>query len=68
MLEAVQRDLGIALLPECLASEPIAQGELVRLLDGYKLDAYPVYAVFPHRRNLAAKTRAFVDMLVEELR
>ncbi|AWI80522.1 LysR family transcriptional regulator [Parazoarcus communis] len=38
-------------------------GRLVSVLDDFAAPANGVYAVFPHRRNLALRVRAFIDYL-----
>jgi DNA-binding transcriptional LysR family regulator len=40
-------------------------GRLVPLLEGLQAIDMSVYAIYQHRHHLAAKTRAFVDFLVE---
>ncbi|RXZ44140.1 LysR family transcriptional regulator [Crenobacter cavernae] len=43
----------------------LADGRLVALLPDYALPAQQVYALYPSRRQLPAKVRAFVDFLSE---
>lgn len=60
--------IGIAWAADFLALPDIAAGRLVPLLQGFAVDERtPVFAVYPQRRHLPAKVRAFVDFLVEEL-
>lgn len=66
-LEAARKGLGIALLPDYLASGPAASGDLVELLPEYNHESYPVFVVFPHRRLMEAKIRSFLDLLVDRL-
>jgi len=66
--QAARLGLGVALLPMPFAFAPIASGELVRLLPGWYSDAGPVSVYYPSRRMLPAKTRAFVDFLLERFR
>ncbi len=64
LLQALARaGAGIAALPELFARDALRSGELVRVLPEWALPAAPAWAVFPGRRLLPAKTRAFVDML-----
>jgi len=51
--------------PMPFAVAPIASGELVRLLPGWYSDAGPLSLYDPSRRLLPAKTRLFVDFVVE---
>jgi DNA-binding transcriptional LysR family regulator len=46
----------------------IASGELVRLLPGWYSDAGPLSLYYPSRRMLPAKTRAFIDFVLERFR
>jgi DNA-binding transcriptional LysR family regulator len=62
---AAAEGLGIALLPEIDILDELAAGRLVTLLNEYATAEYPIHAVYPHNRHLAAKVRTFVDSLVE---
>ena len=64
LLQALARaGAGIAALPEVFARDALRAGELLRVLPDWCLPAAPAWAVFPGRRLMPAKTRAFVDML-----
>lgn len=56
--------LGYARLPWFTARDAIASGRLVPLLEAYESRNTAIYAVYPHRRHLSGKVRAFVDFLV----
>lgn len=45
----------------------IRAGRLEEVLKEYACQPLGIYAVFPSRKHLPAKTRAFVDFLVEHL-
>jgi DNA-binding transcriptional LysR family regulator len=62
--DAALADLGIALLPGYLADPMVAEGRLVRVLEGYLQTGSSLQAVYPHRRHLAGKVRALIDHLV----
>jgi len=66
--QAARQGLGVALLPMPFAFGHIACGELVRLLPGWYSDAGPVSLYYPSRKLLAAKTRLFVDYVMERFR
>lgn len=66
--QAARFGLGVALLPMPFAFAPIASGELVRLLPGWYSDAGPLSLYYPSRNLLPAKTRVFVDFVVERFR
>lgn len=65
--EMVQSGLGIARLAEFLVGPDVREGRLVRILEPYYRDIeVPINAVYPTRRHLSPKVRAFVDFLVEK--
>src|SRR5436190_21046987 len=66
--QAARLGLGVALLPMPFAFALIDSGELVRILPGWYSDAGPLSLYYPSRRMLPAKTRVFVDFVVERFR
>ncbi len=58
---------GIAAVPDCFAAPAVARGELSRVLPAWSLAPHIARAVFPGRRLMPAKTRAFIDMLAAAL-
>ncbi|MBB1624205.1 LysR family transcriptional regulator [Achromobacter sp. UMC71] len=54
---------GVAALPDWLLQEPLARGELRRVLPSYALPPQPVYAIYPDTRHVGAKVRQFIDFL-----
>ncbi|MEG3126126.1 LysR family transcriptional regulator [Sphingomonas sp. GB1N7] len=65
---AVVAGLGVGHLSRFLIEEHIARGELVELFPETRVVESNIYAVYPERRNLALKTRAFIDHLRSEFR
>lgn len=58
--------MGIALKSTWDVRRQLAEGSLVALFPGYSFATdVAIYAVYPHRRYLPAKTRVFIDFLVE---
>jgi len=58
--------LGIALKSTWDVRRHLEDGSLVSLLPGYTFATdVAIYAVYPHRRYLPAKTRAFIEFLAE---
>jgi DNA-binding transcriptional LysR family regulator len=51
--------------PDFIVAADLAAGRLVRVLAEYAPAPAGVYAVYPSRRHLSAKVRAFVDFLAE---
>ncbi len=59
------RGAGIAGSSETFASPYLTTGELVRVLPEWDLPTASGWAVFPGRRLMPAKTRAFLDLMEE---
>ncbi|HSA91152.1 MAG TPA: LysR family transcriptional regulator [Burkholderiales bacterium] len=58
--------LGVALKSTWDVRRHLEDGSLVSLLPGYTFAGdVAIYAVYPHRRHLPAKTRAFIEFLAE---
>ena len=57
--------MGVLWLPQYMANDHAARGELVPLFDGWRVDAMPMYVAFPPNRHVSAKLRAFIDWVVE---
>jgi DNA-binding transcriptional LysR family regulator len=57
--------IGVVLMPSFGILELLASGALVPLLPDYQTPEYEIVAVYPHRRHITAKVRAFIDMLVQ---
>jgi DNA-binding transcriptional LysR family regulator len=58
--------LGVALKSTWDVRRHLESGALVSLLPGYTFHTdVAIYAVYPHRRHLPAKTRAFIEFLAE---
>jgi len=61
--EAALAGLGVYRAPTFLIGGDLGAGRLVTVLDDFADQALAIYAVYPHRRHLPAKVRAFVDFL-----
>ena len=57
---------GILLQPSFMVSEDLRRGDLVELLPEYRSVELGIYAVYPTRKHLASKVRAFINFLVEQ--
>lgn len=62
---AAVQGVGIALEPDFIVGAQLKAGDLVPVLEAFVTPISPIYAVYPSRRFLPAKIRAFVDYLVE---
>ncbi|MEP3436580.1 MAG: LysR family transcriptional regulator [Hoeflea sp.] len=62
-MRAAEAGLGVAVLPDFVFKERRDCGALVPILADYLVTDRGIYAIYPHRRYLPAKVRAFVDFL-----
>ncbi|WP_420334188.1 LysR family transcriptional regulator [Roseibium sp.] len=62
--EAALANLGFLRTPLFFVANDVSDGDLIVLLEEYEEPQRGIYAVYPHRRHLSAKVRAFVDFLV----
>jgi DNA-binding transcriptional LysR family regulator len=67
LIRLARAGAGIASVPDLLAAPSVKRGDLRRVLPGWCLPPHTVWALFPGRRLMPAKVRAFVDMLVGAL-
>lgn len=66
LAEAAMQGLGIALLPEFIVEEGLADGRLVKLLEGYARAPLTVFALYPSRQHVPAKTRRFLEYVLDQ--
>ncbi len=59
---------GIGLLPELLCRDQLASGDLLAVLDEWRLPEGGVYAVYPSPRHLTPKVRALIQFLDHHFR
>jgi DNA-binding transcriptional LysR family regulator len=57
--------LGVLWLPDYMAKAAVANGELVRLFDGWEIAPMPLYVAYPSNRRVSRKLRVFIDWVVE---
>ncbi len=58
--------LGIALLSDQFAESHVNDGSLIRVLPDWFAPEYDAWAVFPGRRLMPARTRVFIDAMLDE--
>ncbi len=63
--DAAIAGMGVARVPYHFVSPDIDAGRLVRILKKHEREEAAVYALYPAQRELALKTRAFIDFLAE---
>ncbi|MFN3945566.1 MAG: LysR substrate-binding domain-containing protein [Allosphingosinicella sp.] len=59
--------LGITALPDLLVTRELASGRLERVLDGWTGQPATLYLVFPSRRDMTPRVKAFADHLAAAL-
>jgi DNA-binding transcriptional LysR family regulator len=57
--------MGVAILPDFVFREREESGTLKPILQEFLPTDRGIYAIYPHRRYLPAKVRAFVDFLTQ---
>lgn len=62
---AVLAGMGVAGLPSFVVADALMRRSLVRLLPDWRIFAMTIYAGVPTRKHLPARTRAFMDFLVD---
>lgn len=65
--DALRAGFGVSLVPRVYVQHDLDGGVLQAVLQDWKPDETYVYVVYPSRRHMVAKVRAFVDFLLEEL-
>jgi DNA-binding transcriptional LysR family regulator len=63
--DAAVQGLGLAFLPTFYVAEDLRAGRLMRVLGHLKLPEQGVYVIYPERRSLPPKVRAFIDFCVQ---
>ncbi len=64
-LAACEAGLGLFQSFELALAPRVANGRLVRVLPDWTDEIYPLYAIYPSRRQAPAKVRAFLDFVSE---
>jgi len=63
LAEAAMQGLGIALLPDFIVEESLADGRLVKVLADHERAPLTLFAMYPSRQHVPAKTRSFLEYL-----
>lgn len=58
-----EQGLGVTMIPDFICEESLANNSLVKLFNGRYEIPHNLYAMYPSRRFIPAKTRAFLDFL-----
>ena len=63
LLEMAKAGLGIVNLPRFIIGQSLEKGELIEILPEYKQQKLEIHVVYPNRRHLPIKVRAFIEFL-----
>jgi DNA-binding transcriptional LysR family regulator len=66
LAEAAMQGLGITLLPDFIVEEALADGRLVHILENRQRSPLTLSVLYPSRQHVPAKTRLFIDYMVEQ--
>lgn len=66
-LDAVKKNFGACCLPHYVVEEELMKGELVALLPQWSMEPRTMHMLYPHRESLPAKTRAFIDFVINKI-
>lgn len=66
--EALLAGVGLARTPTFLVGEDLREGRLIAVLPDYRSLEVSIYLVYPQRRHLSPKVRAFADLLVSKIK
>ncbi len=64
---AARSGAGVSWLPSFVCGEDIADGSLVSLFPDHDAGSLGIWGLFPHRRLMPGRVRAFLDFVAEEL-
>ena len=67
-LTAARAGYGILAMPDFEAAPDVHQGSLVRVLPAWRIDAATLHLVFPPRRHVLTRVRAFADFVAERFK
>lgn len=67
VFEAALAGMGLCQLPGFYVNRAIGEGQLVEVLQPYRPDDDPIWAVYPQRRHLLPKVQRLIDKLRRDL-
>jgi DNA-binding transcriptional LysR family regulator len=65
--DALLAGFGLSLVPRIYVAEQIRRGELTTVLDDWPSTETSVYALYPSKKHMSAKVKAFLEFVVEQL-
>ncbi len=67
LAEAAMQGLGITVLPDFIVEEALSDGRLVRILEDHERSPLTLFVLYPSRQHVPAKTRLFIDYMLDQL-
>ncbi len=67
LAQAAMRGLGITLLPDFIVEQSLRDGRLVKVLEDYERAPLTLFALYPSRQHVPAKTRGLLEYLLDHL-
>lgn len=67
LTQAALQSIGIVQLPDYYTQEYLESGELIPILEQYRIPEEGIWAVYPQNRFVSPKVRALIDFLVENI-
>jgi DNA-binding transcriptional LysR family regulator len=64
--EAALSGFGLINLPTYITAADLQAGRLVEVLKPFRADPDPIRLIYPSKRHLSPRTRAFIDLVVEQ--
>jgi DNA-binding transcriptional LysR family regulator len=66
LVRAACAGLGLVQVPDLMAEEAVAAGELEEVLAAFRPKPMPISVVFPSSRHMPPRLRAFIDALARD--
>lgn len=67
LTDAALKGLGLVLLPDYYVESHLKQGSLVSILDEHQITDEPIWALYPHNRQLSPKVNRLVEHLINKI-
>ncbi|MDJ0805256.1 MAG: LysR family transcriptional regulator [Gammaproteobacteria bacterium] len=67
LAEAAMQGMGITMLPSFIIEQGLADGRLIKVLQDYERAPLTLFALYPSRQHVPAKTRKFIEFLMDHL-
>jgi DNA-binding transcriptional LysR family regulator len=64
--EVAIADGGIAMTPNFIVEDALADGRLLRVVPEYTTLEFGLFAIYPHRKYVAKKVRCFIDFVLDQ--